>query len=845
MLLVLLVLVFTGCGGIVPSPGATEDDTTVSGQILMPYCCLLLEEMEKDVEISKYSGDYCYDETDAWRPAPEALVELRKFDNCTVKYHTTTDENGNYEFSDVKPGLYVLTTYCPTDEDYFLKDIIEKKEGIALDAGIPDCDSTSLAFVIEYIGDTYCHCKVVCPCFYERWSKEYKLVEKIATSKEVNMEVNIPAIIAHKDFGTLCNEDKQGNLIDDDLVDLVCAKLQSCCVSPGATGGGGGGETTTYNLTLLVNPEGAGTVTGAGNHNANSTANISASANEGWQFVNWTGDATGTNSSTSILMNSNKTATANFERINAALTVTKVATELSYDQVGDVIHYTITVENTGNVTLTNIEVTDPDADVDSITGSPIASLAPGDSAQVTAEHTITQDDLNAGSFTNTATATASDGTTNNGSETVDASQNAALTVTKVATELSYDEVGDVIPYTITVENTGNVTLTNIEVTDPDADVDSITGSPIASLAPGDSAQVTAEHTITQDDLNAGSFTNTATATASDGTTNNGSETVDASQNAALTVTKVATELSYDEVGDVIPYTITVENTGNVTLTNIEVSDPDADSITGSPIASLAPGASADVTATHTITQDDLDAGSFTNTATATASDGTTSNDSETVDASQNAALTVTKVATESSYDEVGDVIDYTITVENTGNVTLTNIVVSDPDADSITGSPIASLAPGASADVTATHTITQDDLDAGSFTNTATATASDGTTSNDSETVDALILVPILNPSDVDVVPGQDQIRFNVRDQFGNLVKNLNLNFNQWIVVITNSGADSTITMVTYGGQAIGPYDFQIRVNDIPTGTELRQVRITYLGYGYPLVVVDGITLQP
>jgi len=176
---------------------------------------------------------------------------------------------------------------------------------------------------------------------------------------------------------------------------------------------------------------------------------------------------------------------------------------------------------------------------------------------------------------------------------------------------------------------------------------------------------------------------------------------------------------------------------------------------------------------------------------------------------------------------------------------LTNIEVSDPDADSITGSPIASLAPGASADVTATHTITQDDLDAGSFTNTATATASDGTTSNDSETVDALILVPILNPSDVDVVPGQDQIRFNVRDQFGNLVKNLNLNFNQWIVVITNSGADSTITMVTYGGQAIGPYDFQIRVNDIPTGTELRQVRITYLGYGYPLVVVDGITLQP
>jgi len=61
-------------------------------------------------------------------------------------------------------------------------------------------------------------------------------------------------------------------------------------------------------------------------------------------------------------------------------------------------------------------------------------------------------------------------------------------------------------------------------------------------------------------------------------------------------------------------------------------------------------------------------------------------------------------------------------------------VVSDPDADSISGSPIASLAPGATAIVTATHIITQADLDAGSFTNTATATDGDVSDSDD-ETV--------------------------------------------------------------------------------------------------------------
>jgi trimeric autotransporter adhesin len=87
------------------------------------------------------------------------------------------------------------------------------------------------------------------------------------------------------------------------------------------------------------------------------------------------------------------------------------------------------------------------------------------------------------------------------------------------------------------------------------------------------------------------------------------------------------------------------------------------------------------------------------------------------------SMSVTKVADVSTYDAIGDVITYTITVTNTGNVTLTNIVVSDP----LTGmnETIASLSPNANAVFTTQYTITQSDLDAGSVLNVATAT--DGT----------------------------------------------------------------------------------------------------------------------
>ncbi len=94
-------------------------------------------------------------------------------------------------------------------------------------------------------------------------------------------------------------------------------------------------------------------------------------------------------------------------------------------------------------------------------------------------------------------------------------------------------------------------------------------------------------------------------------------------------------------------------------------------------------------------------------------------------------MTITKssTTTPNTFDAVGDLLTYNLIVTNNGNVTLTNILVSDPIAI-VTGSPIVSLSPGESRTLTASYTATQNDLNAGLVYNTATARTTFGTECN-------------------------------------------------------------------------------------------------------------------
>lgn len=90
------------------------------------------------------------------------------------------------------------------------------------------------------------------------------------------------------------------------------------------------------------------------------------------------------------------------------------------------------------------------------------------------------------------------------------------TVTKeavAASDGSYDTLGEIITYEITVTNAGVSTLSNINITDPNADLGSITPPNVASLAPAASVVFTVKHTINASDLSAFQVVNIATAQA--------------------------------------------------------------------------------------------------------------------------------------------------------------------------------------------------------------------------------------------------------------------------------------------------------------------------------------------
>ena len=255
--------------------------------------------------------------------------------------------------------------------------------------------------------------------------------------------------------------------------------------------------------------------------------------------------------------------------------------------------------------------------------------------------------------------------------------------------------GSVVPYQFLVTNGGLETLTALQV--QDATLGPV-ACPITTLRPapglGSSVVCTGAHTLTQAEVDAGVFTNTATATA----LNPATEPVTSNPSTVTLVVGTAPRLALQKfVVEPPPYTLGQQvtfryhltNEGNVTLTNPRVTDNTVAGVVCSQPATLlqsplrsAPafGAATVCTGTHVLQASDLDAsGVFTNTAVGFADppDGSAvASDPATVSLPVGTDIAVTK-GVEPPAPVLGEVVTYTVTATNQGAVDATGVQVTD------------------------------------------------------------------------------------------------------------------------------------------------------------------------
>jgi gliding motility-associated-like protein/uncharacterized repeat protein (TIGR01451 family) len=657
--------------------------------------------------------------------------------------------------------------------------------------------------------------------------------------------------------------------------------------------------------------------------------------------------------------------------VTKLLEVTKTAsvTDINNNNItdaGDAILYTIKVQNKGNVTLTSVTISDILTNGNSttltLTSGPTFSLSTsssvqgtllaGETATYTASYTIIQSDVNSGQIRNTATATGSspgntndvsdvsdDGDDTDGNTTNDmtivnvSSDKIGLEVTKSAevTDNGDGEIefGDIITYTITVKNTGETILTGVKIIDILKDGNGNTllmsNGPFYSgsdedskegiLLAGETANYIAFYIIEKAASETGKIVNTVIGTGSSpgkkdditDTSDNGDDTdgnllddpteVFIAPDPLIEVTKIV-EITDNgdgilESGDILTYTITVENKGNISLRNLTIIDTLKDGLgnnltlsngpyfSGSSMGSnekfLQVGEIATYIAFYIIDQAAANTFSIENSVTAISSsslninsvidisddgddtDGNEIDDPTIVLITPIPLIEVTKTAGvfDSNQDGEtgpGDIINYTIKVKNIGNINLIGLDIIDTMVDangktlelttgptfseSSLGSSYSYLKVGETATYLASYRIKYSDIEAGSIDNSVLGTSvsqydntivndlSDNGDDSDNNTVDDPTTTYItFTPEYLEifnlVTPNGDGFNdfFEIRG-IENFEETYVRIYNRWGVLVfetenyeNNAGSDRVFTGFSKGRITIGAN------NKLPLGT--------------------------
>lgn len=213
----------------------------------------------------------------------------------------------------------------------------------------------------------------------------------------------------------------------------------------------------------------------------------------------------------------------------------------------------------------------------------------------------------------------------------------------------------------------------------------------------------------------------------------------------LTVQTQNNVTTYSQAGEVITYQYVVTNTGTRELSGpVTINDPARQAICPNvnTVGDLDPfldqNETITCTATYTVTDADITAGTIVNSATATVGGVISTAASLTLTraapptAQPSSQLTLSKSASSPTYGQIGQTITYTYTLTNTGTTPLgpAQFVITDNKLGAAfnCGDPNTTLAAAQSMTCTANYLITQADLSSANLTNSAFATGAGQTT---------------------------------------------------------------------------------------------------------------------
>ncbi|MFC0264599.1 DUF7507 domain-containing protein, partial [Fontibacter flavus] len=247
------------------------------------------------------------------------------------------------------------------------------------------------------------------------------------------------------------------------------------------------------------------------------------------------------------------TGCVSLERTAVTLTINdcrvSIVKSVNFEQINGptTLDYTITVTNPGNVPLTGVVVTDPFTN-----GTTALTLSSGDANgnneldtnenwEYTTSYVVSQAMIDAGDdLVNTAFVNTNETSEQSATATTTITQSPSLTISKTVDATNISAPQD-LNYTITVTNTGNVSLTGVAVTDPfagGAALESGDANNNGVLDIGEAWVYSAVYAATQSDIDAGDdLVNTAFVNTNETSEQSATATTTITQNASLTISK--------------------------------------------------------------------------------------------------------------------------------------------------------------------------------------------------------------------------------------------------------------------------------------------------------------------